>query len=410
MRNQFNKISSYVCIRVTGASAERFINMCRHKSIELWDITRDIEGIDAKTDVDTFYRLREVCRHTGNRVRITKRVGAAFFMFKYRKHYSFVIGMLIACILITVWSKFVWDITFVGNSKYTSGVLLDYLNSSGVYAGMMLSEVNCADIEAGIRNEYNEITWVSAKISGTKLEISVKENDVMGTGNIEISKERDIVATESGVVYSIVTRKGTPLVKVGDTVEKGQILVSGVVKVMDDAGTHVANIYTASDADIIIKTTKQYNDKLPVENEKKVYTGNIKEKKILGITNTNIECGLILKQFDNADVSTDITPLKLTESFMLPIYVGSKTYYEYNVVTEKYDENSAKNVLNQHFLQYLKDLSQNQVQIPEYNVKMYNEGDCFVLKGTVDVLAPLVEYKPVTDIEIIVNEEKKEVQ
>ncbi len=410
MRNQLNKFSTYVYILIVCDSTERFINMCRYKSIELWDITKDTEGIKAKTTIEDFYRLREVCRNTKSRIRIVKRIGVSFFIFKYRRHYSFVTGIIIACILLSVWSKFVWDITFVGNSKYTSGVLLDYLNSSGVHAGMMLRDVNCADIEAGIRNEYNEITWVSAKISGTKLEISVKENDVCGIGLVEVSDERDIVATEAGVVQSIVTRKGTPLVKVGDTVEKGQILVSGVVKIMDDAGTHVANMYTASDADIIIKTTRQYNDKLPIENEKKVYTGKTKEKKILGITNTNIECGLILKQFDNADVSTDISPLKLTESFMLPIYVGSKTYYEYNVVTEKYDENSAKNVLDQHFLQYLKDLSQNKVQIPEYNVKMYNEGDCFVLKGTVDILAPLVEYKPVTDIEIIVNEEKKEVQ
>lgn len=400
----------YIIIHIYNGACERFINMCRHKSIEMWDIKRMNEGISAKTTVKDFYRLRDVCRVTGNRVRVCKRVGMAFTVFKYRKHYSFVVGMLVACILITVWSKFVWDITFVGNSKYTEGVLLEYLNSTGIYAGMLLKDINCADIEAGIRNQYNEITWVSAKISGTKLEINIKENDVLGTGIVAEAKERDIVASEAGIVHSIITRKGTPLVKAGDKVEKGQILVSGVVKIMDDAGNHVANMYAQSDADILIKGKLDYSDKLPLDTQEKIYTGKIHKKVVLGFTNTNWELGLLLKAPDNADVETVINPVKLTESFILPIYFGRKNYYEYEIVNKRYDEESAGKELEKHFLQYIKELSQNEVQIPEYDVKMYKEGDGFALKGTLDVIAPMVEYKPVTDVEIIENEENKEVQ
>ncbi|MBQ4284743.1 MAG: sporulation protein YqfD [Lachnospira sp.] len=408
MQNQLSRLSSYVSIRVDGEATLRFINMCMYKSIELWDVVSHKDNITAKTTIKDFYKLREVCRVTKSKVRIIKRKGIAFTIFRYRKHYSFIVGIVIACILITLWSKFVWDITFVGNSKYTKGVLLEYLDSLGVHSGMYLADVDCANIEASIRNEYNEITWVSAKISGTKIEISIKENEVIGEGVVADAKERDIVATGAGVIESIVTRKGTPLVKVGDTVEKGQILVSGVVKIMDDAGVHIANMYTESDADIMIRTTKQYSDSLKKEHEKKVYTGKTKRKSIVGITNTNMEFGIVLKEYENADVETTISPLKLTDSFVLPVYTGSKIYHEYNMVTEKYDEESAKAVFNKHFLQYIKELSQNKVQILQYDVKMYNEGDCFSVKGTVDIVAPLTEYKPVTDIEIIIDEENKD--
>lgn len=410
MKSPLSRTGTYVCICIKCEHTERFINLCRHKSVKLWDIEKKEEDIFAKIGIKEFYKLRPICRITGARVRITQRCGVPFLLFKYRKHYSFGIGVLVAVILIMVWSKFVWDITFVGNSKYTDGVLLEYLKSSGVYAGMPLASVDCAKLEADIRNQYNEITWVSAKISGTKLEISLKENDVMGVAGIEEGEDCDIVATESGVVESIITRKGTPLVKVGDTVEKGQILVSGVVKIIDDAGTHVANIYTESDADIMIKTTREYSDKLVMEYEEKIYTGRTKEKKILGITNTNCEMGIIFSEFEHADVVTNIRPMKINRSFALPVYYGTKKYYEYELQVKKYSEDGAKAELDKHFLQYLKDLSQKEVQIPQYNVKMFTEGDCFVMSGTIDIVAPLTEYKPVTDIEIIVNEENKEVQ
>ena len=38
------------------------------------------------------------------------------------------------------------------------------------------------------------------------------------------------------VIKEIITRSGTPMVKPGDVVRKGDILVSGIIEVMDDFG------------------------------------------------------------------------------------------------------------------------------------------------------------------------------
>ncbi len=399
--------ASYVQVKVVSDRPERFLNMCRHRQIGFWNINRTEEGFNACITRQDFLLIKDICYKTGTKVRITKKVGVPFLLFKYRKHYSFLVGILLSCAILYLCGLFVWNISFTGNSKYTNSMLLKFLRSMNVYSGMQISKIDCDNIESSIRNEYPDITWVSAEISGTRLIVHIKENDVATvTGNNE-DNPRDIVAAENGIVHSIITRKGTPMVKVGDTVEKGQILVSGVVKILNDAGEHVGNIYTEADADIIVSAQYEYYDKLNMQHESKIYTGSTKTKKIFGFVDRDIELNFSFGTFENYDVITKYEPCMLTESFYLPFYFGSRVYYEYNEVVENYTEDEAKAELSKHFNYYIEDLVENKVQIIEYNVKMYTDSDSFVMSGSVNVLTPVIEYRPVTDIEIKVNEENK---
>ena len=72
----------------------------------------------------------------------------------------------------------------------------------------------------------------------------------------------DIVASEDGVISSIITRNGIPQVKAGDTVEKGQILVSGAVPVYDDGQNIVKYQIYEADADITILTKTHFHDQV----------------------------------------------------------------------------------------------------------------------------------------------------
>lgn len=397
--------SSYVQVRVISDRPERFLNMCRHRQIRFWNINRTEDGFSACITKRDFLLIKDICYKTGTKVRITKKIGIPFLMFKYRKHYSFLVGILLSCGILYLCGLFVWNISFTGNSKYTNSMLLKFLRSMGVYSGMQIDKVDCDNIESSIRNEYSDITWVSAEISGTRLIVHIKENDVATVTDNGEDSPRDIIASENGVVHSIITRKGTPMVKVGDNVEKGQILVSGVVKILNDAGEHVGNIYTRADADIIVSSQYEYYDKLNVQHESKIYTGDTKKKKIFGFVNKDVELDFTLGTFENADVITKYEPCMLTESFYLPFYFGNRIYYEYDSVVENYTEEEAKYELSKHFKYYVEDLVENKVQIIEYNVKMYTDSDSFVMSGPVYVLTPVVEYRPVTDVEIKVSEE-----
>lgn len=88
---------------------------------------------------------------------------ASFFMFRYRKHYSFVAGMLLAASLLQIMSMFVWEIEVDGNSYYTDNVIVSYLQGNDVYVGCRMSKVMCDSLEQKIRKDFDDITWVSAE-------------------------------------------------------------------------------------------------------------------------------------------------------------------------------------------------------------------------------------------------------
>ncbi len=93
---------------------------------------------------------------------------------------------------------------------------------------------------------------MSAELRGTKLFLRLAETD-MPLMQKEESVPVHLVATADGIVESLVCRSGTPMVKIGDVVKKGDILVSGIVSVIGDNETLVNRYPVAADADILLK-------------------------------------------------------------------------------------------------------------------------------------------------------------
>lgn len=75
----------------------------------------------------------------------------------------------------------------------------------------------------------------------------------------------------------MVVRSGVPMVKIGDRVEVGTLLVSGEVPVYNDDETIRKYRETYADADIVISRKENIYETLSFVREKKVYTG--REKK-----------------------------------------------------------------------------------------------------------------------------------
>jgi similar to stage IV sporulation protein len=182
---------------------------------------------------------------------------------------------------IYICSLFLFNITFSGNSNLTTPVLTRYLESIGVKNGCRTACIDCNDIEKRMREDFDEITWVAAAVKGNHLYISIKENDSF-EGEIKSTEiPENIIASDDGTIESIITRSGTPLVKKGDNVEKGQVLVSGVVNICDDSGEVIAKRGVTADADVLIKTEMIYSDELSEKYENKVFTGKTRVNAVI---------------------------------------------------------------------------------------------------------------------------------
>ena len=411
----------YIRIRITGYSTERFLNACSHRGIILWGLEPKGRAYEMNISIPGFRKLKPIIRKTGTKVSIVERFGLPFFLHKYRKRKMFFAGALLFAALIFLMSRYIWNIDIKGNLTYTDETLLKFLKTREVENGMRVSEVDCARIVKDIRKEYDDIIWVSASIQGTRLIIQVKENEDTipamdeAAENPDQEKPTDIVADRDCVITRIVPRNGIPMVSEGAEVKTGDVLVSGQVPVMDDAGTVIAYQYHESDADIQGRTVIEYQDEMDLGYEKKEYYYDKKthlplEKNeyFLKLGRYTLEFGNIRNQYRAWEMYGYEKQLCIAENFYLPISYGKKTARPYESGEIKYSKKELQQRLSRKFQQYCKDLEKKGVEIIENDVKIYTGFQKAEAKGRLTVQMPIGRQAESRLREIPVTEEQDE--
>ena len=411
----------YIRIRITGYSTERFLNACSHRGIILWGLEPKGRAYEMNISIPGFRKLKPIIRKTGTKVSIVERFGLPFFLHKYRKRKMFFAGALLFAALIFLMSRYIWNIDIKGNLTYTDETLLKFLKTREVENGMRVSEVDCARIVKDIRKEYDDIIWVSASIQGTRLIIQVKENEDTipamdeAAENPDQEKPTDIVADRDCVITRIVPRNGIPMVSEGAEVKTGDVLVSGQVPVMDDAGTVIAYQYHESDADIQGRTVIEYQDEMDLGYEEKEYYYDKKthlplEKNeyFLKLGRYTLEFGNIRNQYRAWEMYGYEKQLCIAENFYLPISYGKKTARPYESGEIKYSKKELQQRLSRKFQQYCKDLEKKGVEIIENNVKIYTGSQKAEAKGRLTVQMPIGRQAESRLREIPVTEEQDE--
>ncbi len=368
-------LKGYVCIRVWGYSPERFMNLCSNHDIFLWDIRNCGEYYTMCITVEGFYRLKGIVRKTGTKVAIQKRCGLPFFVPRVRRRKIFLFGLL-GSLAFWIWmSTFIWSVEVHGNYSVSEDIFMDFLEQNGIYVGMKREDVNIEELEKKIRQDFGIVTWTSAKIDGTRLEIQIKENEVAaekdggegdaGFGNTYGS---DLVAEEDGQIVSMVTRAGVPQVSVGAEVKKGDVLVSGSVPVYNEDATVKKYQYYDADADVFISRTLHRTEELPFTYEKKEYTGEEKKEWLVGVMEKEFALRLGKVQYGNYDRVTDKKQVKLLDNFYLPVYYGSSVNREYVLTDNIYTKEEVKTIFSEKVIKFIAGLEEKGVQIIKKNV------------------------------------------
>jgi len=383
----FKYLKGYVCIRVTGYSPERFMNLCGNREILLWNIRRENDAYYMCLSIAGFYQLRPIVKKTGTKVAIIKRCGLPFFMPRLWKRKFFLLGFLLASFFWLWTSRYIWAIEIQGNFMITEDVMMDFFMQNDVFTGMKKTDLDIESLEKNIRKEFYQITWTSAKLEGTKLTVEVKENELLESEETNMQNQKiessasDLVAEQDGKIVSMIVREGVPLVTIGQEVKKGDVLVSGSVPVYQEDGTIRKYRYCQADADIMLEHTMTITEPLSVFYEQKNYTGREKKQYYVNILGKNIRFHNKSKPFLSYDSVTKETQLQLLSDFYLPIRYGSYTFREYYIKEQKYTKEEAKKLLNEKYNKFVTTLTEKGVQIIRKDVKIETNNSKWVLKG-----------------------------
>ncbi len=231
MRNEKLKKGIVFYYQIEGLNLDALLNRLAKSGVELTKIKKTSRkkmkfGVRA-ADVEKFFAI------TDNLCYNVKKLGEGgkFYPFLLAKRkIGVVLGALIFAFCAYFAGDYVLKIEFFGSGKAYAYETLEYLNLQGVKKWSRFSSFDLNALGDKILANNANVSFASAEKKGNSLIIYLAEKTPVKTLKENVySLECDV----DGAVEEITVYRGTPLVKTGDSVSKGEQLVGGYAVVKE---------------------------------------------------------------------------------------------------------------------------------------------------------------------------------
>jgi similar to stage IV sporulation protein len=221
----FHYVSGTVKIKVSGVMPEKFINLCVIQNILLWGLTKNNEGLFVCMRLADFFTIRPIVRNSKNHIQVVHYSGLPFFARKMKRRKMLVIGAVLFLIILNTLVSYIWFIDIVGVKSISAQQIRDLVYENGLKPGMLKNDIPIKKVENQIMLALPEVAWVGISFTGIHAVVEIVEKT--------ISKPQDkapanIIAVKDGVITEIIALAGQSMVKKGDTVKKGDLLIKGI--------------------------------------------------------------------------------------------------------------------------------------------------------------------------------------
>ena len=181
------------------------------------------------------------------------------------------------------------------------------------------------------------------------------------------------------MITKVNAQNGTPLVKEGAVVTKGDILVAGWME-----GKYTGRQYVHSQGEVQAKVWYTATEKISLKETKKVETGNVENKYSVKINNFQINLHKSIPKFQKYDTIEENKKLKLFSNFYLPLELITYTYKEYEEVVVIHSVEEAKQIGLEKSKETLKTELEGK-EILDTQVKVRQEADYIEVEVTYEV-------------------------
>ncbi|UCZ54499.1 sporulation protein YqfD [Bacillus shivajii] len=227
--NWVHKVTGSVRVKVKGPYPELFINRCIHENIRVWDIK--YPGSDVLVCsilLDEVPKLRGLAKRSNCKISFLERKGLPFLYKRMKRRSGLVIGAFLFFALLFFLSNMVWDIEIEGASPDVEHQLRQTVNELGVKKGAFQFRLpKPENIQSFVTDEIKDATWIGVTVKGTTYHFQVVEKELAEPKAAE--SPGHLVAKRKAVIYDMFVEDGMPVVEPNQVVEKGQLLVSGLV-------------------------------------------------------------------------------------------------------------------------------------------------------------------------------------
>lgn len=287
-------LTGWVEFYISGSGA-RFLNAAAKTGVEFWGFRREGEGTVLRGKPKDYRRLRPLFRRCGLTPRIRKKRGFPFLAARLWKRKGMALGVLCGAGVYLFLSGFCWGVTVTGTQALTKTQVLAAARENGIYMGMSLRGLDPKDAALAIQNDLPEATWLSVNTDGCFLEVALQE--ALPAPEVVDDREwSNIVASRAGTVVSVEAERGRPEVRLGETVEEGQLLIAGLYQQEVDPYSPVPEelyqILGAARGSVQALTYREFTVEVPREQKELVPAGERRTCHSLVVFGVRIPLGL----------------------------------------------------------------------------------------------------------------------
>lgn len=226
----FKFLKGYVIIEIYGKNTARFINICLRRGIQIFG-TQPLENgaIRLTLSKKDFFLLPSVARKTKTKVRIKRKRGLYNIIARYKKRYMFAAGLFVFLLFFAISSQFIWVVEINGVETADYDKIIAVLEENGVRSGGRKKDLPpLGEIKKDILFQNDDIAWAWVYIEGAKARVEISEK-IIPPVVTDKSVMSDVSARCRGVIKKITAKSGETLLKEGDAVEAGDVIISGKV-------------------------------------------------------------------------------------------------------------------------------------------------------------------------------------
>ena len=364
-----------------GLSLEKLLNQCAGQGIKLYGVKKaSPRKISGSVSVLHLPKLTELSESHGWKLTVGPAHGLIRLSIMAKKRALLSSGVLIFLILCWASLSCVWTIDIYGAGPYT-GEVERILKEHSVSAGKFSFLININAIQHDLESQLTGLAWADANISGVRFTVHCVQAQLAKGSD---ATPGDIVALRDGVISSVAVYAGTPKVKVGDVVKRGQVLVRGeergfggaIRPIRAEAVISARIWYTAS-----AKVGSTYYQTNP--------TGRSFTRQVLCTPFYEWPLDHI-PQYDDFDMEKEISPI----GGSLPIWLRVERYIEVKRHERKLEDTQMRREAELAAMRLAQEKVEPGVRVIDKWVEysMINDGGCYataVLEAIVDIATTL---------------------
>ena len=331
-------------------------------------------------------------------ITILKRTGKAYLIHLYKTKKIFLYSIIFAFLVIILLTNIIFSVRVVETDKEIKDMILTDLRENGItrFRFKVSYKRKEAIREKILEKEKDYLEWLEIEEIGTMYQVKVIRR--INNPKEEELKPRSIVAKKKGRITRIEADYGEVTTKKNDVVDKGDTLISGLIKNKEEIKTKVA-----ARGKVYAEVWYQVNLNLPTLYQEEIKTGNKKNTLEIIFLDKNIFISELFKY--NNSISKETV---LYNNPIIPFRISFTKKEEIKLKQVAYQEDKTLKKIKKLAVDKLKQRIGNDIKILSINVlKKKTSADKIEVELFFKVEEDITSYESLENIDITLENQKE---